>query len=89
MFSYVTLALAIFPVFNGCMKMGPDFRRPDIGIQTPGSYQYAPNDLKTPWPEEEWWRVFHNPELNRLGEEALRNNLDIKNADACYGCQSS
>lgn len=82
MFLNVSLALAILPLLNGCMKMGPDFRRPDTGIQVPGSYQYAPTKQETPWPEDEWWRVFHNTEINRLVEEVLRNNLDIKNAAA-------
>ena len=81
-FLYVSLVSVILPLLNGCIKMGPDFRRPDTGIQVPGFYQYAPTNQEIQWPEEKWWRVFRNPEINRLVEEALKNNLDIRNATA-------
>ena len=57
MFLNVSLALAILPLLNGCMKMGPDFRRPDTGIQVPESYQYAPTRQETPWPKQWWQRL--------------------------------
>ena len=28
----------------GCMKMGPDFQKPDTGIPVPDSYQQAPKE---------------------------------------------
>ncbi len=67
---------------SGCMKLGPDFHRPDTGIQTPQSYQHAPKEKITGSLEDRWWEVFGKPGLNELVEEALRNNLDIKKATA-------
>jgi multidrug efflux system outer membrane protein len=64
------------------MKLGPDYHRPDLGIQVPGSYQNAPSETVILEPEDHWWRVFNNEELNRVVEEALKNNLDIKRATA-------
>lgn len=62
--------------------MGPDYRRPDTGIQVPAAYQYDSSEFTMPEPEDQWWRVFNDPELNLLVEEVLRNNLDIKIATA-------
>jgi multidrug efflux system outer membrane protein len=72
----VTLSL------GGCTKMGPDYHRPDTNIQMLESYQYAPAERVLPEPDDQWWRVFNDPELNQLVEEVLRNNLDIKRATA-------
>jgi len=62
--------------------MGPDYRRPDTGIQIPDAYQYTPTELLMPAPDDQWWRVFNDPELNQLVEQVLKNNLDIKRATA-------
>jgi multidrug efflux system outer membrane protein len=35
-----------------------------------------------PQPDDQWWRVFNDPELNHIVEEVLQNNLDIKIATA-------
>jgi multidrug efflux system outer membrane protein len=64
------------------MNLGPEYQRPDIGVEPPASYQYGPTGKTIVEPEDQWWRVFNNPELNQLVEEALRNNLDIKRATA-------
>jgi NodT family efflux transporter outer membrane factor (OMF) lipoprotein len=42
----------------------------------------APIDSRTDagWPSSEWWRRFHNPELDRVVENALANNQSLKKA---------
>ena len=82
MFSHLFVALATLLVSSGCMKVGPDYQRPDTGIQMPESYQHAPTETVIPPPEDWWWQVFTDPELNQLVEEVLKNNLDIKKATA-------
>ena len=74
--------LFAFFVSRGCFKVGPDFRRPDTGIQVPDSYVHAPTEIVTSQPQDRWWEVFSDPELNRLVEESLTNNFDIKKATA-------
>ena len=64
------------------MKLGPDYHRPDTGIQVPKSFEHASTDTVTPSPEDLWWQAFGKPELDQLVEEALKNNLDIKKATA-------
>ena len=83
-FSYLLSALVVLILTVGCMKMGPDFKRPEAGINIPGTYHHAPapDGSVTPQPEDRWWEVFDNLELNRIVDEALRNNLDIKKAAA-------
>jgi multidrug efflux system outer membrane protein len=76
------MILAFSLILAGCFKMGPDYRRPDTGIHIPDAYQYTPTELLMPEPEDQWWRVFNDPELNQLVEEVLKNNLDIKRATA-------
>ena len=81
-FSYMSVVLATFILSCGCMKVGPDFKRPETGINIPGAYHHAPGESGTPQPEDRWWDVFDNPELNKIVDEALRNNLDVKKAAA-------
>ncbi|MBW1744069.1 MAG: TolC family protein, partial [Deltaproteobacteria bacterium] len=74
--------LAILLVTGGCMKMGPDYHRPDTGIQVPASYEYGSEQREAPQLEDRWWEVFGDPELNQLVDDVLANNLDIKKATA-------
>jgi multidrug efflux system outer membrane protein len=64
------------------MKAGPDFKRPDAGIEMRGSYQHAPAKAAIAVPKDRWWEVFNSRELNELVDEVLKNNLDIKAACA-------
>ena len=82
MLFHLSVALPFLLMATGCMKLGPDYHRPDTGIQMPGSYQHASTETTTSLPEDRWWQVFGDHEINQLVEEALRNNLDIKKATA-------
>jgi multidrug efflux system outer membrane protein len=82
LFLYACALLAISFTVSGCLKMGPDYQRPDIGFQVPAHYQYTPSELIMPEPDDQWWHVFNDPELNQLVEQVLKNNLDIKRAAA-------
>ena len=79
---YLYVVLGALLVSSGCMKAGPDYHRPDTGVEIPKSYQYTPTETVTPQFEDRWWRVFGDPELDQLVEEVLGNNLDIKKATA-------
>lgn len=85
---YCTLILVTYFLFNGCINLGPDYQKPDVNVDVPETYQYAhsdpyaPSATETPVVGDRWWTVFGDPELNRLVEEALQNNWDIKLAAA-------
>ena len=65
------------------MKMGPDYTKPDIGVTIPPAYEQAKAAVESdPALElnDPWWQTFQKPTLDRVVEEALRNNLDLKKA---------
>jgi multidrug efflux system outer membrane protein len=78
------LALALFAAFtlvDGC-KVGPDYKRPIVN--TPGSYRggaapdIAPDNVTESLGDKQWAAVFSDPVLQKLIEEALRNNYDVQ-----------
>jgi multidrug efflux system outer membrane protein len=66
----------------GCIKMGPDFKRPDLQFAQPERFQYRTRDAKAVVPEDRWWEVFGDPEINSLVKRVLENNLDLQQAAA-------
>jgi multidrug efflux system outer membrane protein len=81
-FFYCTLALTTYFFLHGCINLGPDYKRPDLGIQVPESYEFEPTEKQTLEVEDRWWEVFDDRELNQLVEDALKYNWDIKQAAA-------
>lgn len=80
---YCYLMLTAFNlVFYGCIDLGPNYQQPDLGIETPPSFEYTPADTRSLVIEDRWWEVFGDRELNQYVEQALKNNWDIKLAAA-------
>ena len=73
---------AIFLMAPGCMKMGPDFKKPDLKLAQPEKFQYRPRKATVVVPEDRWWEVFGDPEINGLVEKVLKNNPDLQLAAA-------
>lgn len=66
-------------LFVGCAKVGPDFKPPDP--KAPGEWKTkAPKLLSTSSPDalSKWWDTLKDPELSKLVDEAVANNLDVK-----------
>ena len=84
LFLLLSATISIFLLSGACIKMGPDFEKPETGIKMPSSYEYMPplTKVPAPKPEERWWYDFGDPELDRMVEEALKSNLDIRKATA-------
>ena len=70
----LTRMLALAVPLAGCM-VGPDYRLPEV--KTPSKYGAAANHHNIA-PPDAWWRVFGDPALNRLIQEAAAFNLDVK-----------
>ncbi len=66
--------------FSGCLKMGPDYQKPDIGLAIPESFQHEQTVSEKPQLNDKWWQVFGDPELDQLVEKVIKNNLDIQMA---------
>lgn len=72
--------LVLFPLLlTSCSVFEPEERnlKPDQLTETYSLYQE--DSYKTP---DKWWEGFNSPELNRLIETGLKNNLDIHQARA-------
>lgn len=62
-------------------KTGPDYKRPDL--KTPERYKSATvQEAKEPGLDIAWWRLFQDPDLNALEDEALSANQNLKAAVA-------
>jgi len=69
----IALALAII-FLQGC-TVGPDYVRPEADI--PKDYAIAQAKAE---PAQDWWKLFNDPVLDRMEEEALANNRDLRAA---------
>src|SRR5947207_12046150 len=72
------LALALGASLTGC-AVGPNYQRPTVKLQP---FHNAPAiesrtaSLPAP-PLDQWWTGFHDPELTRIVQRALDENLDL------------
>ncbi len=90
--TYGALFLGVFVMLAGC-AVGPDYVKPDIPVEknwdgvksaptpptplTPAAAATAKSEAYALW-----WRTFNDPALDRLINEALESNLDLKLAEA-------
>jgi multidrug efflux system outer membrane protein len=77
-----TLALTTYFFLYGCINLGPDYQRPDLGIKVPESYELGPTDKQSLEVKDRWWEIYKDRELNQLVDDALKYNWDIKQAAA-------
>ena len=80
-FFYIGLAVAVSLVLSAC-AVGPVYQRPDTAPpETWGEVEKAAGE-RGAWPEQTWWQVFSQPDLDLLMETAITQNFDIKAAAA-------
>ncbi len=75
-------ALAALVLSAGCLKVGPDYARPELPVKPPPAYQEAAGQAGPFQDSTRWWEDFGDPELNRLVEMALQRNQDLAQATA-------
>ncbi|MCB2191529.1 MAG: efflux transporter outer membrane subunit [Deltaproteobacteria bacterium] len=62
---------------TGCIKVGPDYQRPELAYKVPGAYDQNKNTV--PYQElGNWWEQFGDPQLNQTVQEVLKRNLDLQ-----------
>ncbi len=76
---FLAIALLPFLLLTGC-HVGPNYKRPDT--TPPASYYTAPPGTAESIADLSWWELFKDPELQRLIDEALKNNYDVRIAAA-------
>jgi len=76
------LLLSVSVLFiSACVRVGLQYRSPDTGLSPPPAYQHVPPEAY-PVPEDWWWEVFGDPEIDRLVQDVLKENWDVKQAAA-------
>lgn len=66
----------------GCLKVGPDYARPEADKSAPVGYQHASAWSGQFTGQDQWWKELGDERLDSLVEEALKHNLDLKKAAA-------
>jgi NodT family efflux transporter outer membrane factor (OMF) lipoprotein len=62
----------------GCMKVGPDYVRPPTSV-SPNWLEERDERVKSePAQYRAWWEAFNDPVLNRIIDQAYRENLTLK-----------
>jgi NodT family efflux transporter outer membrane factor (OMF) lipoprotein len=79
------LCCACLALLTGC-AVGPDYVRPTVDV--PAAYKEA-GDWKVGEPRDEaprgkWWEVFGDAELDRLEEQVVVSNQNVRAAEAQY-----
>lgn len=65
----------------GC-SFTPEFKKPEINLPSTITPEDSRKPMGTLTMEEPWWKQFNDPYLDRLIQEALRNNDDLQIATA-------
>jgi multidrug efflux system outer membrane protein len=66
----------------GCRTVGPDYRRPEPAAPAAFKHAAPPANATPAVPAGEWWRVFGDPELDRLATAALSGSPSLAAAVA-------
>lgn len=68
-------------VLAGCATVGPDYRAPEAPAMA-AEWSAPATDVAPPVQLARWWRTLGDPVLERLVEQALEQNLDLRQAEA-------
>jgi outer membrane protein, multidrug efflux system len=75
------LVTGAFLLLCSCASVGPDYRKPDLAVQTQWSEsKQAPQVPAQAFAQSAWWKNLSDPILDDLITEAVNANLDLKQA---------
>jgi NodT family efflux transporter outer membrane factor (OMF) lipoprotein len=75
----VAIALALAAVVTGCTTLGPDYEPPETAVQQEWiNLPDAAYKPEQPIEDGRWWKVFNDPVLNELMDEAYSQNLSLQ-----------
>jgi NodT family efflux transporter outer membrane factor (OMF) lipoprotein len=72
------LVISIFLGLSGCVKVGPDFVRPDSSVSSDWLEAGDKRISNQAADYRSWWRAFNDPVLDRLIDTAYRQNLSLR-----------
>jgi len=79
--NYLLLSALLGLVASGCV-VGPEYHRPETAVPPHWSEPLAGGETNAPAALAEWWKSFHDPELDSLVQRAVESNLDLRLARA-------
>ncbi len=66
---------------GGCINLGPDYQRPEAKVESDWLEIEAQLVTSEPATDPKWWKTaFQDPELDKLVEAALQQNLTLRSA---------
>ncbi|MBM4273836.1 MAG: efflux transporter outer membrane subunit [Deltaproteobacteria bacterium] len=72
------LFLVVLLIASGCVKVGPDFVKPEAAV-APNWLETGDNRVQTGPPNyRNWWQIFNDPILNRLIDTTYHENLTLR-----------
>ncbi|WP_275257224.1 multidrug resistance outer membrane protein MdtQ [Citrobacter koseri] len=76
-----TVCLSLFTLLAGCAPMHDT--RQSLTRQTPASQVDSPlpTAIKNGWPDSQWWKAYHDPQLDALIDNALQHSPDMQVAE--------
>jgi outer membrane protein, multidrug efflux system len=75
------LAALLTAAVAGCTAVGPNYARP--AVPTPTAYKSATSsETTTPQLGHDWWKLFNDPQLDQLEDQAIKENQSIQAAMA-------
>ncbi|MBJ3557027.1 multidrug resistance outer membrane protein MdtQ [Salmonella enterica subsp. enterica serovar Derby] len=76
-----TACLPLLVLMVGCAPMHDN--RQSLSQQTPAVNvdSALPAALKNGWPDSQWWKAYHDPQLNALIDSTLKNSPDMQVAE--------
>ena len=78
-FKFSGLLLAGLLLAAGCMKVGPDFVKPEATVMPDWLEATGYKQVSTKAEEyRDWWRAFNDPVLDKLVQTAYRENLPLR-----------
>ena len=80
--TFLTGCLAVTGLFLSGCAVGPNYHSPQTSAPAHWSEPLAGGETNAPVAITDWWKTFHDSELDRLIERAVRSNLDLRIAQA-------
>jgi NodT family efflux transporter outer membrane factor (OMF) lipoprotein len=75
------LCILLSLLLSGCIKLGPDYQAPEVDVEPAWLDIAEPQITGDVEDDPQWWtNAFHDPELDRLIEMALEQNLTVRSA---------
>jgi NodT family efflux transporter outer membrane factor (OMF) lipoprotein len=75
------VGLFLIFILGGCINLGPDYQRPEAEVEADWLETEDSRVTSEPATDPKWWEsAFQDPELDKLVEAALQQNLTLRSA---------